>query len=206
MAVLVPCKAEDDGAFCPIERSYADPLSGIPAGWKNAVCEGYTAREIYVGRVLGTGERNGYDDSDFTATVWDDEKGDVAVFVYATTRYPTYHLYAHIDATAEVLETYRTTQAYKVRHMMVMARRDASKDRYALARTLDVPPAAVKRLLTCPIHPHQRGAIIKLVSSFKAGKLRSNFKTSLAQAVMDWLNTPEPKFPTPLSKTQLGYV
>lgn len=40
----------------------------------------------YEGAVLATGERNGYDDSDFYAVVWDDVKGKITTVDYDTTR------------------------------------------------------------------------------------------------------------------------
>ncbi|MEV1294888.1 hypothetical protein [Pseudonocardia sp. NPDC049635] len=54
----------------------------------------------YVGAVLGTYERNGYDDSDFLAVVWDGEQ--VTTREYASTRGWTYHNHATVDATEQV--------------------------------------------------------------------------------------------------------
>jgi hypothetical protein len=56
----------------------------------------------YAGAVLATGEINGYDDSDFTATVWDEDSGTVKTIVYASTRGWTYLNGASVDATPEV--------------------------------------------------------------------------------------------------------
>lgn len=56
----------------------------------------------YEGAVLSTWERNGYDDSDFYATVWDDEAGEVKDVMFATTRGWTYANSATVDATDEV--------------------------------------------------------------------------------------------------------
>lgn len=53
----------------------------------------------YVGAVLATYERNGYDDSDFLAVVWDGEQ--VTTCEYASTRGWTYHNHAAIDATPQ---------------------------------------------------------------------------------------------------------
>ncbi|MFD8648692.1 single stranded DNA-binding domain-containing protein [Streptomyces mirabilis] len=58
----------------------------------------------YEGAVLRLRERNGYDDSDFLADVWDAEAGRVRTVQYATTRGWTYHNGASIDATREVIE------------------------------------------------------------------------------------------------------
>lgn len=58
----------------------------------------------YEGAVLRLRERNGYDDSDFLADVWDAETGKVRTVQYATTRGWTYHNGASIDATHDVIE------------------------------------------------------------------------------------------------------
>jgi hypothetical protein len=58
----------------------------------------------FTGAVLSTGERNGYSDSDFFATVWDDASGTVKTIDYATTRGWTYANSASVDATPEVRE------------------------------------------------------------------------------------------------------
>lgn len=55
------------------------------------------------GMVVATGERNGYHDSDFTATVWLPEEGKLETIVYATTRGWSYPNHAEVDATPEVL-------------------------------------------------------------------------------------------------------
>lgn len=66
---------------------------------------------LYTGRVIRTGERNGYDDSDFYAVVMDDN-GDFVEVVTGSTRW-----YGHdkvvIDATPEVREAYRAHLAAK---------------------------------------------------------------------------------------------
>lgn len=59
----------------------------------------------YQGAVLATRERNGYDDSDFYAVVWDGEK--LLTVTYGTTRFWTYPNHAEPDATPEVLEAVR---------------------------------------------------------------------------------------------------
>lgn len=56
----------------------------------------------YEGAVLDVTERNGYDDSDFYAVVWDETEGRVKSVMYATTRGWTYANGAAIDATLEV--------------------------------------------------------------------------------------------------------
>lgn len=57
----------------------------------------------HIGVVLETGEENGYNDSDFYAIVWNDEKGCTERVTYASTRGWTYPNGASVDATPEVV-------------------------------------------------------------------------------------------------------
>ena len=54
----------------------------------------------YEGRVLHWYERNGYDDSDWYALVWDEENGTIKEVLFDTTRCGC-HGYAELDATDE---------------------------------------------------------------------------------------------------------
>lgn len=84
----------------------------------------------YVGRVLATGERNGYDDSDFTVTVWEgpaDETGVPRTFDYASTRGWTYPNGAAVDATPDIRAAY-----------------DAHLERAAAARRKSIADAEAK--------------------------------------------------------------
>lgn len=60
----------------------------------------------YQGATIREYERNGYDDSDFYAVVWDEEKQEPRHIQFATTRAWTYACGCIIDATPEVLEKY----------------------------------------------------------------------------------------------------
>ena len=73
--------------------------------------EGLYMETTFVGCVISTRERNGYDDSDFYATVWNEEKQAPESIEYATTRGWTYPNSAIVDATPEVLAKYR---AYRI--------------------------------------------------------------------------------------------
>lgn len=59
-------------------------------------------RVTYDGLVLETRERNGHDDSDFYAIVYDPEKKDLVEVEYASTRYPSYGSSARADADERV--------------------------------------------------------------------------------------------------------
>lgn len=72
------------------------------------------SRVSYEGRVLYTGEMNGYDDSDFYALVWDDAERRVKKIIYATTRGWTYHNGARVDATDEARASADRWNVYQV--------------------------------------------------------------------------------------------
>jgi GH24 family phage-related lysozyme (muramidase) len=91
----------------------------------------HSGHEIYTrtthhGLVLSLGERNGYDDSDFYATVWNDETGCPDTVEYATTRGWTYANGATIDATPEVCAKYA---AWKEQRRQERARERAEWER-----------------------------------------------------------------------------
>lgn len=67
------------------------------------VCGPLYMETTHVGRVLALRERNGYDDSDFYAIVWDDAKGCPVEVEYASTRGWTYPNGAKVDATPEIV-------------------------------------------------------------------------------------------------------
>lgn len=68
--------------------------------------EGLYMETTFEGCVISLRERNGSDDSDFFALVWDDAKGTAYEVEYATTRGWTYPNGATVDATPEVLAKY----------------------------------------------------------------------------------------------------
>lgn len=80
-------------------------------------------RTSHVGLVLSTGERNGYDDSDFFATVWNPATGRTEQIEYASTRGWTYPNGAAVDATPEVRALYDAWVAERA--VAARARREA---------------------------------------------------------------------------------
>lgn len=83
----------------------------------------------FTGCVLGTSERNGYHDSDFYATVWDEEQGCVRTIEDGTTRFYAPSKYSRADATPEVRAKARAwwaaTVGPKQAYAVLMGRRVA---------------------------------------------------------------------------------
>lgn len=82
----------------------------------------------HVGMVLETRERNYYDDSDFYARVWNEEKQCVENVEYATTRAWTYLNSAVVDATPEVLAKADAWERAKAAEVAEQVRKVRAKD------------------------------------------------------------------------------
>jgi hypothetical protein len=93
MAIVMMCDAGTPGA---VRDDY----------WSaNTKTDIWTVKS-HVGVVVGTGEVNGYDDSDFYAVVWNEAEGKPERVTYASTRGWTYPNGASVDATDEVKAKY----------------------------------------------------------------------------------------------------
>ena len=92
MPIIMQCNPNDPGATA----------SGFHAG--------VFVRETHAGLVVSLFERNGYDDSDFCAVVWNPSAQACETITYATTRGWTYANGASIDASPEVIAAARNWQ------------------------------------------------------------------------------------------------
>ena len=98
----------------------------------------------YVGLVLAVGEHNGYDDSDFYATVWNPVTSRPFDIEYGTTRAWTYPNHAEVDASAEVraaYDEYRRVEADKAvaEYAKVEAAKPAKGKKVRVVRGRKVP-------------------------------------------------------------------
>lgn len=67
----------------------------------------HAALVTFEGAVLGVSERNGCDDSDFIAFVWDATEKEIAVVTYGSTAYQSVGHSAIIDASDDVIDQAR---------------------------------------------------------------------------------------------------
>lgn len=79
--------------------------------------EVYYMEETWKGLVISHFERNGYDDSDYYAVVWDPEKEEPREVEYATTRAWTYLNHVIVDAPPEIVAKYKAYQERRWREM-----------------------------------------------------------------------------------------
>lgn len=98
----------------------------------------------HVGLVLAIGERNGYDDSDFYATVWNPVTKTPFNVEYGTTRAWTYPNHAEVDATPEVRAAYEVwkqaeADAMAAKMAEVEAKRPAVGKKVRVVRGRKVP-------------------------------------------------------------------
>jgi hypothetical protein len=91
------------GALLP--ECCTDYLDAGEWDWRHPCCvvEPLYMHTTHHGLVLGEGEYNGYDDSDFYAEVWNPDTRRVERITYATTRGWSYPNHCTVDATPETL-------------------------------------------------------------------------------------------------------
>lgn len=110
----------DGGVTHPI---YAADKARDSRGWPTA--DGWD--QTYKGAVLMTYERNGYDDSDFFAIVYDEATDSLKHVEYASTRGWTYMDGAKVDATDEVKAKAREVIRRQSFRQMAAAAADAAE-------------------------------------------------------------------------------
>jgi len=117
---------KDGDIVSPLTEWEARSLTD-PSGWMML--------ETFKGAVLASWEENGYDDSDFMASVWDGEK--IKIVTYASTRGWTYLNGCVIDATLEVREAAAKYQNDRLRAVQVSAM-NASERVASVGKTVKV--------------------------------------------------------------------
>jgi hypothetical protein len=162
----------------------------------------YWLYDTFVGKCLFEREQNGAWDSDFYMTVWNDEKGCPESLLFASTRGWSYPCYAsRVDATPEVQAKYnawceeqrikaaKAQRSAKARKLVKLRR-----DMIDTAKTWNVSYTKLLKL-------RKMQGFDGIFSLFNV-RLRSNFKLSMRNQVIDWLNG-KSKYATPLSKKQI---
>lgn len=151
-------------------------------------------------------ERNGYDDSDFYMVVWSEEKNAPETICYATTRGWSYPAMAScVDATKDVIEKYKTWQKEQdelkrkrdrsARAKLIRANRTILKD---AAERHDMSFAEVLKFRSLPDWQ-------KLLKLFNK-RIRSGFKISLRNQIIQWCRNSSSQYSHPLSMKQRQFV
>lgn len=220
MSIFMMCKQDDEGA---VEVTASYRTASTDPNWRCFV------RESHVGVVISLRERNGYDDSDFLATVWNETEQKVEELEYASTRGWSYPNHAAIDATPEVLEKVvqyrlrlaRLSKLRKLRNLVKEARtvgltshqwadvRKALGGRHWDSSLIDCPSKYNPPMYgMLPRANEAVGRVLDALQKLKRDSFRSDFKRSLAEKVREWAITPsdQRKFASPLSPKQLKWV
>lgn len=166
----------------------------------------YVTYDVKTGLCIKEWENNGYHDSDFFMLYWDEETQSPKTECFATTRgwsYPC--LNSRVDATPEVLAKYRAWE--QKRDTEIRARRrhnDAVKlqlFRKEVSRVAKEFEVSYPKLLKL-----RRATKLPAILELFGPRIRSKFKLSLREQVLNWLRDPSPKYGTPLTKKQMGYI
>ena len=164
-------------------------------------------REEHAGLVLEDREKNGYDDSDFYVVVWNEEKSEPEDVFYKTTRAWTYPNGARVDATPEIRAKY---DAWLAEQRLKREIENAEHYAHRTADLADVTGLSPQQVMELEetYNPTRIPDLFKLLDSYGRGRLRSDFRKSLAKQVIEWLRTPKAKraYPSPLSPRQLDWV
>lgn len=156
------------------------------------------------GKVLRTWERNGYHDSDFYATIWDEERDGPREVEYDTTRFAGGGN-ATVDATDEVKEKYQAWQREQQRLRQEAYKQEVEARRLRLMEDSGMEEEPFMKLYNAC----RRGyidAACQLLRTRKHNRFRSNFRKSLADQIWNWAHDPRPKFRSPLSPKQWGFL
>ncbi len=196
-----------EGAYCPFGPRSENSKVELDRLATNGVRGGMVLYTTHHGLCIRDYEQNGYNDSDWFMVVWNPEEKKPETILFASTRGWTYPCYASAaDATPEVMAEYEAYQeAVKQRHL--------SLKRKARAKALRAVHTNLRKVLTgqgairlqALRHTLGEKTVENLVWLLTA-KIRSSFKKSLRDQVILWTQDPAPRYPTPLSRKQLGYL
>ena len=156
--------------------------------------------ESYKGMCVRERENNGYHDSDFYMTVWDEASQSAFTFQYATTRgwcYPC--MSSSVDASPEIMAKFQKWEAYQQRKASILRKRSKRQEQFKIARECGVTFKQLTELRVACVYE-------QVVPLLKTKKFRSEFRQSMANQVREWLNSTDRKFKTPLSYKQLSYL
>lgn len=183
----------------------------------------YTVTE-YEGCVLKEWENNGYDDSDFYCSYWDEEAQEIKTTIFASTRGWSYPCLAtRVDATPEVRAKADAWIAKRERERRVrtaLAGRNRARE---IARKLDLPNYHRVVRLAKAYNVHGRipselhstlldgekslvHRVFDLIQSYANNRLRSKFRKSLAEQIVRWMRDDSPTYDRPLSAKQESFL
>lgn len=111
------------------------------------------------------------------------------------------------DAPPQIVKEYKDHLEYLRRKSLVENKLTDRKRLMEISKEIGAPSYHVVKKLRFAANQHgDFYEVIKLLKSFKNGTIRSEFRMSLAVQIYNWINDPAPKFSSPLSPKQFGYL
>jgi hypothetical protein len=112
-----------------------------------------------------------------------------------------------VDAPESIQQEYTNLVEYKKRKVNVEKLWNQRKELIEISKEIGAPSYhVVKKLKMASDAYSDFYEVIKLLKSFKKGTIRSTFRMSLASQIFNWMNDPAPRFNSPLSPKQFGYI
>jgi hypothetical protein len=192
------------------------PANAVNVRWSCQVAEGSMGSDVVGPRLMATyethnglclfeTERNGYHDSDFYMTYWDEASQSPKSMCFATTRGWTYPcLASKADATPEVWAKYNAWKANREIELRAQYRKaEANKKRQLRSNIQQIATeygVNYSKLLKLRKH-RQFDGMLKLFGK----RVRSNFKLSLRNQLIQWANS-NSNYNCPFSIKQLQYI
>ena len=162
----------------------------------------YYMKILAVGKTLSVREMNGYDDSDFYASYWDEESQSIKEIMYATTRFWTYPANAVIDATPDIIEKAKLWELKIKRNRKAKELRLERKILWKIKYVTNLPFSKCLKIKDL----YQDKDVKKAVYILLSANLRSPFRKSLRDTFINWINAESPKYTSPFSKKQWGIL
>ncbi len=199
MSITTYCGKGEEGAFC----YFPSPTPYLRKDNADDPCLRVTPGSV--GTTVYTGERNGYDDSDFYAIFYNAATDRFEESVYASTRGWTYTAGAVVDATPEIYALWEQHKKRDQRNAKARWLKEEKKNRSARAHKCSLSIKDVEALATAFPEKAVRDGVFDLL---KTKKFRNEFRAKLAQQVRDWLATPasDRQYGAPLSPKQAQCV
>lgn len=161
----------------------------------------------HVGLCLQERECNGCHDSDFFMLVWDPTKREAREILFATTRWWSYPAMASfVDATDEVRAEYEAWRRKQEREHKARSLREQRRREQEARAEAGLSYREWQRLRDALRDHDLLTRHLDLLKSDNAGRLRSEFRKSLAAQIRAWLRNEESSYSTPLSQRQMYYL
>lgn len=168
----------------------------------------YALHEKYHGLCLFEREQNGYHDSDFFMTIWNEETQSPFEICFATTRGWTYPCYAsRPDATPEILEKYKEYEKKQAEIRRIANRKSAAKKLLTFKNELkEVAKRHETSYIALLQYRKTNVDFRKVYECLLKPNIRNEFKKNLRKQVLTWLNSSDRKYKQPLSRKQMKFL